>query len=730
MRFGAIAAILAFLLILPASAAEQANRAQLLRQWQAEGTAAGNQGDYYDNRDRGHSELNLAPYPGMQKIPYTEQDRKINRDWGAQFSLIPRVVFGNSSTASPATGAGSNSRLYYTNRGGIEFLYQQYTHNNLYVYPEHRDHDSGHNGLPAHGIPEGGYGDLFPANTPYLITSQGSSGSDQPFLKAIAGTLASFRPEVKKKLVETGLLMPTIQMIFRTSNRNVEPKQYLSGYAHPSVFDPSWVDEVKMAQMAHEMRLETIPPMVQVRVMQEDEMTNGRDYFEAGPSERHGDSPCAIARIFRGVQHTRHLKVSAEGSFDLNKLPLKFHWVVLRGDENLISIKANPDGTEADITVAWHERRPTAGGSIIDSNRVDIGVFAHNGTYYSAPAFITFFCLDSEARTYDEKGNIVEVAYGRIDPQISIADYNALFAALAEAQPNGAIALLKKVLKEPELAALNQISKDYAALGVSLPKLRQRQQETQAILAHATGEAKTRAEQDAKFISDALASAERSSDEILARKLPGYDMPVKDRLTSIFNVMMSDPDFAADTTDLRNTLLKSDPQRLRSFGSARQELAGSGVNPEQGKPQTLFQKIMLQKYNAQLLANVYYPGILSASSRANYVDSDISAPKSWRDDYHHDSAGRITGWTRYDGGRTTEFNWEGLVVYQQDVLGRCVTGRAVLYARDGPIASPRVRPDPRPLKMVLANQLAHYIFADESDLRGRAIRSSHISPAK
>jgi len=33
----------------------------------------GNDGDYYDNRDRGHSELKLAPYPGMLKIPYSER---------------------------------------------------------------------------------------------------------------------------------------------------------------------------------------------------------------------------------------------------------------------------------------------------------------------------------------------------------------------------------------------------------------------------------------------------------------------------------------------------------------------------------------------------------------------------------------------------------------------------------------------------------------------------------
>ena len=700
----------------------------LIRQWKSEGTAAGNDGDYYDNRDRGHSELKLTPYPGMLKIPYGEQDRKVNRDWGAQMVLIPRVVFGNSSTASPPTATGSNSRIYYTARGGIEFLYQQYTHNNLYVYPEHRDHDPGHNGLPAGSNPEGGYGDLFPANTPYLITAQGSSGFDQPFLKAIGYTLASFRPEVKKKLIETGLLMPTIQMIFRSTNKHLQPNQYLTPQAHPTAFDMTWVDELKMAQMAHDIKLEKIPPMVQLRVLQEEQMQNGRDFFESGPSERQSDSPCAIARIFRGVERTRRMKISAEGSYDINKLPLKFHWVILRGDEKLITIKPTADGTQADLAVSWHERRPTFPGSIIDSNRIDIGVFAHNGTYFSAPAFITLFCLDDEARTYDEKGNIVEVAYGRIDPRLEINDYQALFTALADAQPNGAIALLKKVLKEPELPAIAQIARDYAAIGATLPKLRQQQQRFQATINASTGDAKNRAQEDLDFINKQLAAQERASNEIVARKLPPYNLSVKERLMSIFEVMMSDPSFALDTTELRNTLIKSDPERQRIFLNASQQLTASGV--ELGQPtRTLYQKIMIQKFNAEILSAIYYPGILTASFRANYVDPEISAPKSWRDVYHHDAAGKITGWTRYDGASTTEFNWEGLLVYQEDALGRCVTGRAVTYVRDG-AANPRVRPDPRPLKMVPAFQLAHYKFADETDLRGKATRSSHLSGTK
>ena len=83
----------------------------------------------------------------------------------------PHVTFGNSSTSAPPQLGGSNPRSYYVFPFGLSFLYNQYTRNNLYIYPEHRDHDPGHNGK------NDGYGDLYPTNTPYLIISQGSSGS-------------------------------------------------------------------------------------------------------------------------------------------------------------------------------------------------------------------------------------------------------------------------------------------------------------------------------------------------------------------------------------------------------------------------------------------------------------------------------------------------------------------------------------------------------------------------
>ena len=70
-----------------------------------------------------------------------------------------------------------------------------------------------------------------------------------------------------------------------------------------------------------------------------------------------------------------------------------------------------------------------------------------------------------------------------------------------------------------------------------------------------------------------------------------------------------------------------------------------------------------------------------------------------------------------------------MLVVEKDARGRCTSGQAVSYAREGE-ANPRVRPDTRPLKMVLSSQLSHYDFADDNDLRGRAIRSSQLNAKK
>src|SRR5262245_62321339 len=98
----------------------------LLRQWWQEGTAAGNAGDFYDNRDGDHSPLDLTPYPQLTAFKYSADDIKLKKHWAAAREIRPHVTFGNSSTSAPALLGGSNPRSTYVNQFGLSFLYNQY----------------------------------------------------------------------------------------------------------------------------------------------------------------------------------------------------------------------------------------------------------------------------------------------------------------------------------------------------------------------------------------------------------------------------------------------------------------------------------------------------------------------------------------------------------------------------------------------------------------------------
>jgi hypothetical protein len=138
----------------------------LLRKWYADGTAAGNVGDWYDNRDGEHSPLDLSPWiassrswagwrsgehspldlspwPQLRKVAYSADDVKAMRHWALQPRVLPHVVFGNSSTSAPPNLSGSNPRSYYCSPQGLALLQAHYFQNNLYIYPEHRDKSSG-----------------------------------------------------------------------------------------------------------------------------------------------------------------------------------------------------------------------------------------------------------------------------------------------------------------------------------------------------------------------------------------------------------------------------------------------------------------------------------------------------------------------------------------------------------------------------------------------------------
>src|SRR5204863_4470794 len=113
-------------------------------------------------------------FPQLQRIVYSAAEVQARLDWAVPRSVRPGVVFGNSSTALTPVNGGSNPFQADVNPGGLDMLQREYAGNNIYIFPEHNDHDPGHDGC------DGGFGDVYPTNTPYLIISQGSSGSYQP----------------------------------------------------------------------------------------------------------------------------------------------------------------------------------------------------------------------------------------------------------------------------------------------------------------------------------------------------------------------------------------------------------------------------------------------------------------------------------------------------------------------------------------------------------------------
>ena len=395
----------------------------LLRTWYTEGTCAGNWGDLYDNHDQDHSNMRHQDFPQLTRVEFDREAREAGIHSGLQVAALYNApTLGNSSTAvTSGPFWRSLPRAGLANQLHVARLFMQYRHNHLYMYPEHRDHDPGDKSANGHG-------DVYPANTPYLLISQGSSGSDKVFLEAMACTMAAFHPEVKALLVRKGLLMPTLQMLLRRHLKPVQwPEDYLTGKAHPTVFKGGDLNVKAMVIAAHKMTTNALPPVVQVGVVEETTSERGTHYFDPSFNERLFDTPAAIARIHRTVQRDRRMVVSAGNSGDMHGRELKWHWVVLRGDPDRIRITPlNEPGSTAELVVQHHTRRPIAPGSNMESSRVDIGVIVHNGVYYSAPAFVSTYFLANETRAYDEEGRILSVDYtGKptkeryVDPQLT-----------------------------------------------------------------------------------------------------------------------------------------------------------------------------------------------------------------------------------------------------------------------------------------------------------------------
>jgi len=143
------------------------------------------------------------------------------------------------------------------------------------------------------------------------------------------------------------------------------------------------------------------------------------------------------------------IELSAEASRDIDEKKLSYQWIVLQGDSAKITItKLNTEGSRVRVSVPWFDPFPVSPGSKLITSRVDVGLFVNNGTYYSAPAFLSVFRLANETRAYDKHGRLLSIDYrgdGYVDPLLAARkDWKDLF----EYNSDGTLTKLTRVRQD------------------------------------------------------------------------------------------------------------------------------------------------------------------------------------------------------------------------------------------------------------------------------------------
>jgi len=357
-----------------------------LRERWAAGEAAGNLEDFYNNRDGGHA-----------NYPIDKHSRQLRGLPGGHATLLSpwptRNVVGNASVYYQGPNAANMERFFSFNNAEFDTKVRIYEANHIFWYPAHTDIF--------------GSGDLFHFNAAYSNTTVGSSGSEMDEVARTFVAWAAFKPDVKMRLVERGLLAPVTQMLLRR-NRVQTDAQYLTGAAHTSGMSdiPADLAErryLELAQAANAITVNDIPPLARMRVVRED--------FTAADREQLATNVWGVHRIWRREEGTREIVLSAEDSFDLNGRPLAFHWAVLRGNKWVKIEPLDAEGRSTRIVLSYPQRyqfEPVQpGGETNSTTRLDVGLFAHNGVSYSPPAIFTVHALDSETRFYDLTGRML-----------------------------------------------------------------------------------------------------------------------------------------------------------------------------------------------------------------------------------------------------------------------------------------------------------------------------------
>lgn len=334
-------------------------------------STGGNVGDLYMNRDGEHSRLNIKSWPGITPVRLDSEGRSRGADLDIPNILFPYPVFGNCSRAltSGPYWRSLPRALVTMDSWRLSMMAKFYLSNQIWVFPAVKDYDFS----PA------GYGDIFASVTPYWIATQGASFTDQQYLRAALEVSRSLPPAVKRTVVASGRLAPTVQVLIRRSLRGVATDEdYLSEKAHPTCFATNALDIVRLKKAASTLTTAQIPPVAIIAGV------TAEQKVEVVPPELPEltyATACAWAFVLRAPIEKRSFVVKAGGGAE-------YEFVAVHNKEAAKIERLAAD--TARITLDKSLMSPT--------NRVDLAIFAKIGkSLWSAPSFISFAVVDPDA---------------------------------------------------------------------------------------------------------------------------------------------------------------------------------------------------------------------------------------------------------------------------------------------------------------------------------------------
>lgn len=362
-----------------------------LNSWYQQGIGAGLVQDTYCSYDNNHASITQVYYPQLPIAScvgdYTNAtaniyDRRIsfgNQSYGAKGTQY----FEYYTAATIEYNFRSNVYSWYKNgSSGTDWLsfYQGFYENNFFFIAPACDT----NALGA---------DKFTFLTPYYMHSVGVSSSDCTLMRSFLYISAAMPPALKTRILRKGLEVPTIMYLFKKSFTGdiKSPDGHIPTWSQPAEALNTATSTPQLDRMLNGANgLTHIPPVAKFTVQSATFSTAPGTSYSRGGYYR--SSPYAMVATLRQNEKivvTLDLSSSiADDGYTVSAYSASF----IRGGGTIEYL--NPQRSQVRITIPW--RYSTKQQDL----RTDVLLTANDGTYDSAPAYVSVYNIQAFATGY------------------------------------------------------------------------------------------------------------------------------------------------------------------------------------------------------------------------------------------------------------------------------------------------------------------------------------------